>query len=284
MYASRGLITSAYIVLVSGQALAQSPSAPVSWSGPYVEIGLGGALIDSEAKADASVREDLDFTFLSLNYLQTIDDAISFGENFRTGFVTVGLGYDFQQGNAVFGGLFDFEFYPDGDHNDSAKVDGRYRAILNGATVIDLSRGADVKSSLSVDSVWSVGGRFGYLLQPSVLIYGLGGYTEANITQKTTLNYENFQLSGSLREVSTEQEKLRGYFLGAGAEVMVANNLSFKLEYRFSQYDGVRQSNDAEFTDNSGTPFITYERRLGIDSEVDLVIHSVRGALVFHLN
>jgi outer membrane immunogenic protein len=75
-----------------------------------------------------------------------------------------------------------------------------------------------------IESQWAIGGRLGYL-QSSTLWYATAGYTEAEW---------HVQIS-----TKSGNETLNGYFVGLGVEQALSQNLSLKLEYRFSNYDAV---------------------------------------------
>jgi outer membrane immunogenic protein len=100
--------------------------------------------------------------------------------------------------------------------------------------------------SVTIDNQWAVGGRLGYLLSPTTLLYGNAGYTQAD-----------FLLRDSFSPDFNIAEALRGVFVGGGIEHAVSRTISLKLEYRFSSYD--------PFDVNTG-------EALALDNEV----HSVR--------
>lgn len=74
----------------------------------------------------------------------------------------------------------------------------------------------------SVNS-WAAGGRLGYLVSPSSLLYGTAGYTQAR-----------FEYAFDVATTPT----FNGYFVGAGVETFLRPNWTLKFEYRFSQFDG----------------------------------------------
>ena len=77
---------------------------------------------------------------------------------------------------------------------------------------------------------WGIGARAGYLVSPRTLIYGIGGFTQLDV--RTDL------FAGGNASTS-DDEWTSGYFVGAGVETLLTDNLSLKLEYRFSRYDQV---------------------------------------------
>jgi outer membrane immunogenic protein len=114
-------------------------------------------------------------------------------------FGTVALGYDRVLRPGFVAGVFaDFDF---------------------GGAQTDIGPG-----SLDQNHSWAIGARLGVLTSASTLIYGTAGYTQTE-----------FELSGPGISVS---KTFGGYFLGGGVETFLRSNLTAKLEYRFSQYDG----------------------------------------------
>lgn len=79
---------------------------------------------------------------------------------------------------------------------------------------------------VSVDPKWSLDltARAGYLVNPTTLAYVRGGYTNARVD--TTLTNASMELS--------EEENRDGWLVGAGVERKLVQNISARLEYRYS--------------------------------------------------
>jgi outer membrane immunogenic protein len=116
----------------------------------------------------------------------------------------VGVGFDFDAGGVVVGaeaelsdstGSFDFE-----DEDFEAGLD----------------TGRDIY----------IGGRLGFTVTPSTLLYAKAGYT--NLKLEADLADEDEELGGS--------GDIDGYRLGAGAEFLFGTNAYGKVEYRYSNY------------------------------------------------
>jgi outer membrane immunogenic protein len=90
--------------------------------------------------------------------------------------------------------------------------------------------------NLKENSAWSAGGRIGYLVSPTFLVYGSGGYTQTHFDQ---VNYNSIGGGGSINE-SLAAATYHGWFLGSGFEYaftfLPIQGLFLKTEYRFSQY------------------------------------------------
>jgi opacity protein-like surface antigen len=135
----------------------------------------------------------------------------SFGGN-DTGdigvFGTVTVGYDRVLHRGWVGGVF-------ADYDFGSNISAGVAAPLQGG-------------SLDHNSSWAVGARLGYLVAPSVLLYGAAGYTQGD-----------FELSG------LASRTFGGYFVGAGIETLLHRSWSLRLEYRFSQFAGETVAADA---------------------------------------
>jgi outer membrane immunogenic protein len=99
-----------------------------------------------------------------------------------------------------------------------------------------------------VDSQWAVGGRIGWLVNPNTLTYFSGGYTEATLTGiGSYLNgVGGAAVIGTPVGIGIAGRTVNGWFLGGGVEYQSGwiPGLTWKTEYRFSEYNNV---NRAEF-------------------------------------
>jgi outer membrane immunogenic protein len=78
---------------------------------------------------------------------------------------------------------------------------------------------------ISIDNQFAIGGRLGYLLNPKSLLFATAGWTRAKF-EDADFPYLN--------------TSVHGFFVGGGLEQSLSNNLSLKLEYRFSDYNAFR--------------------------------------------
>ncbi|HEY1245918.1 MAG TPA: outer membrane beta-barrel protein [Hyphomicrobiaceae bacterium] len=179
------------------RAAPETAAAP-NWNGFYVGAGIGaGAVVH-----DTSVN--LDYRDIEVKPDSVIDgggtlfsiDGIG-GEGI---FGTVTVGYDrVIRPGWVAGAFVDYDF------GSSISTDV---SILGHSASIDH------------DHSWAVGGRLGFLTNPSTLVYGTAGYTQAE-----------FDYFGLLSKT------FDGYFVGTGIESFLRDNWTLKLEYRFSQFN-----------------------------------------------
>lgn len=82
------------------------------------------------------------------------------------------------------------------------------------------------------DRDFYAGGRIGYVVTPSVLIYGKAGYTNGRFTDRFT------PATGSTAVAFDRRDNRSGYRLGAGVEYALNQNFFVTGEYRYSNYSG----------------------------------------------
>ena len=143
---------------------------------------------------------------------------------------TVEAGFDWQAGDNFVLGIFgDFTFTdfdarggdflcPEGDDDDCI---GK-------------------KIGVETDNMWTIGGRIGWLSSESTLWYGLAGYTNArvNVSGDVVANEEDILYKFGFLD---EKDHVDGFTVGAGVESMLTDNVSLKLEYRYTSLDGFKK-------------------------------------------
>ncbi|MFZ4687616.1 MAG: outer membrane protein [Polymorphobacter sp.] len=109
---------------------------------------------------------------------------------------------------------YDFRLSPNTVFGVEVALTGRTGTgrLNNGASIADLSQGRTVSAT----------GRLGYLLDPSGLLYVRGGYANGQ-----------YKLDNGITKVSEDRD---GYTVGAGYERMLAQNVSARLEYNYSDF------------------------------------------------
>lgn len=113
-----------------------------------------------------------------------------------------------------------------------------YDRTINGRFVVGAEAGLDFASdnevtasasgtSYSVDPKYSfdLTARAGYLVTPQTLLYVRGGYTNARIRTTVTT-------AGDVQTASDNQD---GWLVGGGVERQLTQNVSARLEYRYSK-------------------------------------------------
>lgn len=181
-------------MLVAGSTIAiatpaMAQSADDTFTGPRVEPLVGY----DDVKAGSSVDDDG-----NENNDQSIE-GVTYG---------IGVGYDVDLGGAVVG--------VEGEWTDSTAktefADGDFEGFGFGR----VDAGRDLY----------IGARAGAKVQPDLLLYAKGGYTNAKLNVLANDGVTEFD----------EDYNLDGFRVGAGAEYAMSENSFFKLEYRYSNY------------------------------------------------
>lgn len=107
-------------------------------------------------------------------------------------------GYNLQLGSAVVG------------------IEGDYTwANMDGSSAVP---GVSIRAS--IDTTWSIRGRLGWLLTPSLMLYGTAGYGGIDVEASAVVS--GITLSGNARH--------NGFVVGGGAEMLLTRNLMLRAE------------------------------------------------------
>ncbi len=172
---------------------------------------LIAALAASAMATPALAQPSAPFTGLRVEGLAGYDNLKGNGGG-RDGIAYgVAAGYDFQLGGLVAG------------------IEGEY---LDSDT-----KGCEADFVIASDSICAngkrdlyVGGRAGFAVAPSTLLYAKAGYTNA----KVGVNYTDTVTPANSFRVADELDGVR---VGAGVEQQLGTNLFAKAEYRYSNYE-----------------------------------------------
>lgn len=85
-------------------------------------------------------------------------------------------------------------------------------------------------AKIDLDTMWTVGGRAGLLVNPSTLVYGLIGWSRMDTSDLTVLG----TLGGNFTVPTLE-----GWTFGGGVAVEIAENIRLSAEYRYTKFDRV---------------------------------------------
>lgn len=278
--------------VVTNPAAAQGSPTFRAWNGLSVSVGGGAAKTSAGVEAQSSNVDTIDLTFLSfpiVSFLGQATGSSAVGTDDWEGFGTLQLAYDKRFGNFVVGAMADYDFYPDKPAAaGSTDVDGSIGIEFLGFPVgsFPVSNYATLSSSVELKSVWSLGGRLGYVVAPNLMLYGLGGYTQAKLDGQVDLSYFDFATFGETSVSVQAPDRLHGFFLGAGGEVKVTDNVALRLEYRYANYSGESKSATISTGDDGctcGPIGLSYAQTASVKGDFDAEIHSVRGALVLQL-
>jgi outer membrane immunogenic protein len=189
----------------------KAPPPVYSWTGCYLSAGAGYGMWTDDHNTTAAFGG-------TLNALTTTNTG---GGNGWLG--RLGGGCDYQLG----GGLSNFVIGVFGDYD---------WMNLKGTMVPDtVFGGFPVQADQNEKYAWSVGGRIGYTITPTVLTYIDAGYTQTHFDQMST--YTN---TGVLTGLAYPSHTYTGWFLGSGFEYnfnwLPIPGLFLRSEYRFSSY------------------------------------------------
>jgi outer membrane immunogenic protein len=228
------------------------------WSGFSLGGGLGGMFVDSGVAAAGTF--DADTTTPA-----TIDTFSLSDENTEGAlFGTLQLGYDRRlQPGFVIGVFADYDLSRDNETSFSAAT----ALPLSGAPGDQLT----VSGSAEVEDSWTVGGRLGYLVNPAILVYGLIGWTHADVNVSGAYSTN---IGGSTPIPFSESDGLDAVTVGAGVETLLQPGFSVKLEYRYTDLASI--STGTSLATLAG---LTSDGASTLDLDTD--IHTVRAVLIW---
>lgn len=248
------LVSLSVFALTSGAALAADiarkaplaapPPPSANWTGCYVDGGAGYGMWQQNHFIE---------TFPGLHQIFSAEDS-----NGRGWLGRFGGGCDYQftlgtLGNFVIGALADYDFMS-----------------LKGFAA-DASVGGETKES----SAWGVGGRFGYLVTPSLLTYINGGYSQTRFDRVDLFSTTLLTPLGFFIPAHT----YRGWFFGGGTEYALTwlpiRGLFLRSEYRYASYQA---ADVPQLNSITGTP-------TGLSGEhIKNAVQTVTTALVWRFN
>jgi len=150
----------------------------------------------------------------------------------------VGAGFDFDLGGVVAG------------------VEAEYADSTGEQEADETLDGIPFTSRIETGRDIYIGGRLGFRVAPTTLVYGKAGYTNTSIEFAAESSDERFELDSNVD----------GWRLGAGIEQLFGPNLYGKVEYRYSNYNNLDFSDDFDFEDFEAEDF---------DTDIDLDRHQV---------
>jgi outer membrane immunogenic protein len=267
------------------------------WSGLSVGAGIGAGKIDTQVKAKAWRKEIVDKKkcyfepapgpkiaesdliekcidqYAPDSYQHTKASGDDDDWNF---FGTVQIGYDRRLGDRILIGAFaDIDFYKDAD----LALENKH------------GRRNSLSGKIDRDTVWTIGGRLGFLATERILIYGLAGYSQLNLDGELSAQFGDPAVRTAPAHIGMNIDKwVGGYTVGGGIEAKLEQRVSLKLEYRYSAFDGASMKTGSMSTDSwtgedPGVRYL-YERTIKEGAKMsisDTDIHSVRAVLSFKL-
>ncbi len=142
---------------------------------------------------------------------------------------------------------------------------------------------AGIQTTKNIGYLGTVRGRIGYLVTPTLLVFGTGGLAYGGATLGTSI-WENIvggpnsllPYGGS----SNYSDTLVGWTAGGGLEWMFMPNWSAKIEYLYYNLGSVTQSVALTQFSTAGTPFLSN----AIASSASYNGHIVRAGVNYHFN
>jgi len=207
----------------------KAPSMPApppvwSWTGFYIGGNAGYAW--GTANLDPSFTCAI-FGLCPINDAANLanSNAIAGGSLSPSGFTGGGqLGYNWQTGNWVLGVETDFDALNLRDSR-SASVPRTTLASIFSAT-----------TSISTGWMYTLRGRLGWTVAPTVLLYASGGLALADATLSNAFAITGL---GATAGASSTSPTLTGWTVGGGLEWMVAQNWTVKAEYLYVDFGSI---------------------------------------------
>jgi outer membrane immunogenic protein len=293
---SSSIAAIAAITMASGAFAADlaepAPIEPIDvWTGFHVGVGGGGAYNFFKTNLDHAYSESwcLDGCGIGGNNgasgVSTDYSGVAAHLGRASAFGTVELGYDWQFNDSfVLGVLGSFDF----GKGKWAKA-GSYAGESYDATYFDgLDVGVATGMKVRRKNSWFVGGRLGWATSPSTLWYGVLGYTQAKLQARGAVAIDGFEgdyfFDGNEHNIGGSKKR-GGFTIGGGAETMLTESVSAKLEYRYTNFKKWKRAN--EFSGDFGN-----SRDSGLDWDWDYVQaarvkmseHSVRAVISYRFN
>jgi outer membrane immunogenic protein len=253
----------AAVMATSADAADMVAPLPVfDWTAFHIGAGVGGNYGFTNQQGDVFYDEGDRFT--DPNYLNLLQLDLSSDTGDAGFFGTIEAGYDYQMDQIVFGVLANYDF---------GKTKMGTSAKLTSGTCASEDCSVSASMSTEVGDSWAIGGRLGFLPTERTLLYALGGYTQAKINQNgwITADVQQLGLTGFNEGISNSGWQ-GGWFVGAGVETMLTDNISLKGEYRYNDYGSVSSSRSDLINTNP-------DQYLGGDRSDDVTVQSVRAVL-----
>jgi outer membrane immunogenic protein len=205
-------------------ALAASPAAAQSWTGPYVGVHVGYGSGSSDANGAVSGQ----WTVESQALRDEVSARISSDLDPKGFLYGVQAGYDFQtSGNLVLGVEADFSLMNVDDDRASPLTPTTTAPSLSYAA----GNGVDAKHMYSLRAKGGVA--FG-----NSLVFVDGGW--AWVKSKYSAGLSS---NGGYSKSGSQSETTDGYVLGAGFEHRVGSNVSLRLDYSYTDQGDVSFAN-----------------------------------------
>ena len=225
----RSMITSAALVAISAAAAAADlpstkgepayvpPPPAFSWTGFYVGVNAGGAWGNLDPRTSTVYSDEGYFAETSAAAVNAVGQPAGRASGFTGGGQ---IGYNWQLNSVVIGLETDFDYlHAHANESASAVYPDYAPSVFN------------VSTSSTVDWLWTLRPRLGFLVVPNLLVYATGGLalSEAHSSFQFTDDYfGGASASGGLSGTRV------GWTVGGGIEYALTQNWSIKAEYLYA--------------------------------------------------
>ena len=173
------------------------------FTGPRVEALVGYDIVKAGSSVDDDGNDNNDQSMEGINY-------------------GAGIGYDFNAGGMVLG--------VEAEYMDSTADTDFENGDFEGFGFGNVNANRDLY----------IGARVGVPVQPDLLLYAKGGYTNAKFDVRSSDGTTEFN-----QDIDTD-----GWRVGAGVEYATSNNMFVKAEYRYSKYEEAEIDFDGDIPDS----------------------------------
>jgi outer membrane immunogenic protein len=223
------------------------PPPPPMWTGFY--IGLNAGYTWSGSNSVGIVTSPLFFNPLALVGTTSFGSASALGATGvlpvnTSGFIGGGqIGYNWQFGNRFVAGV---------EADIQGVAGSNNRATATTAVGTPAFPGSFVVTTLNVskrlDYLGTVRGRLGFLVTPTLLVYGTGGLAYGGVNSSTTIAQAavgpaTFTINAPYFGAGAFSDTRVGWTAGGGGEWMFLPNWSAKVEYLYYNLGNVTYSN-----------------------------------------
>lgn len=222
---SKFMLLSATALVMSSPTVFAADIVPPAPDWTALHIGIGGGagynFYDAESLFDIEAWSEFVPDFIDIESDE--------GKLYGFGAIEIGADYQFEGTAFVVGILANYDFNGKSEAQSSS----------NSAAAEDGFITAEIQSEL--EDSWFVGGRAGFVVNDTSLLYGLGGYTWAKAKVRSFLGFD-FNGAGDDFAQIDEDEPVDGWTLGVGLEQLLTESLSLKIEYRHDFLDKIEWS------------------------------------------
>jgi len=227
-------------------------AAADAWQGLYAGAALGGREQETEWKQDGKFESPFngEVIDIGLNSKNTSKDSAAY--------IALYGGYNWALGERLLAGV---------------ELAGGYANNQSEKNRLDIGLPTQLDLYVSVKTDWdaSLRGRLGFLLTPSVLLYGTGGVAATRLNTTGYCGVTTFPILCGASTKTDDSKTLVGWTAGFGAETRLTDNLLARVEYQYSDYG----------SESFWAPEATQNQAYGVHNKVDLTTQTLSLGLAY---